>query len=74
MTPVAVEHQRGGCGKVAKLNLTLEPADFRFVPCLSHDPLQVPLGLARKVGSATVGSSGHGWRGYCPRISLRTSV
>ena len=37
-------------------------------------PRHVPRGLARNVGSATVGSSGHGWRGYCPRMSLRTSA
>lgn len=34
---------------------------------------QVPRGLARRVGSALVGSSGHGCLGYFARISLRTS-
>ena len=36
-------------------------------------PPHVPRGFARKVGSATVGSSGQECRGYCPRISFLTS-
>ena len=35
---------------------------------------QVPRGLARSVGSASRGFSGQGWRGYWPRMSLRTSA
>lgn len=60
-----------GVVRIPAVRLLLQPAQAnRF----SGVKRYVPLGFALSVGSASVGSSGQGWRGYWPRMSFLTSA
>lgn len=70
---VAVIHKRRGAGAGTRCLEKTSDRSFFKTPArggVGH----VPRGFAFSVGSATVGSSGQGWRGYWPRMSFLTSA